>query len=166
MATFNATTQSFTYAPGEHERILKWQDAIERRRENWRQRKEAGRGRNLGPCPGLRPWGLGRPRTIWFVVRDVPLAAGAIVNGEPVPAGSYLSDVPIGGPCYSRGQVLKAWRRALVSYPDAKPIGWRSLASNERANGYRGSLVLGTGEPAPYPRPSREAIRRYATRAD
>lgn len=77
--------------------------------------KGARTWRNLGPAGGFQ-----RMRTLYFVVHDLPLRAGTIVNGQPMPEGACLQNWPLCPALHSRRQCTRAFRKLQKRHPDAR----------------------------------------------
>jgi hypothetical protein len=58
----------------------------------------------------------------YFVVRDVALTPGTIVNGTPAPLGSSVIGWPLCKPLFSRLQFRKAMKRLKRKHPDSYGI--------------------------------------------
>ena len=61
----------------------------------------------------------------FYVVIDIPLMAGTIVNGRPVPAGAFLKAHPL-QVLHSHGQLKKALKRIRRNRPAAYGLEMRS----------------------------------------
>ncbi|MEX8518262.1 MAG: hypothetical protein AB3X44_07085 [Leptothrix sp. (in: b-proteobacteria)] len=72
--------------------------------------------------PGMPPFMTERR---YFVLVNLPLKAGTVVNGQPVPEGTVLKSWQL-HVCRSRGQVKKALRRIRQRYPTAYAVQGRT----------------------------------------
>lgn len=104
-------------------------------------------GRNRGPKGGKSP---DPSRLLRYVVDDLPLQAGAIVNGKPVPAGSSIKSWPLAGPLHSRRAAKRTHRRMMARHPGCYRVAWRVMVDREDERcpmpaHFPASLVLGQG---------------------
>ncbi len=107
-------------------------------------RKSRPTGRNIGPklCKSRGAFHA------YYVCATVPLPAGALVNGAPVPAGSKVASWPLARPLKSRRQVIKALARIRRRVPNAYVVeSWRMLDPNSRANAPCSLVLPGAQEP-------------------
>ena len=97
---------------------------------DWQQRHYAAAiahptWRNLGP----KGRNLGGPIRTFFVIvlDDIPVCAGAVINGKTAPHGTRLDGVPLAPPFYSKRQSEKALDRIRRRHPDARRLRWIAL---------------------------------------
>jgi len=124
------TSPTSNYSAAELDRIQKWQSSNDRRLALYWQRRNNPR-KNRGPKGRGHAWGDLPDRTTWHVVHDVPVAGGTVLGGGLVvpTVGAVLHNMPLAEVCRSRGQGLKALKRARKSHPDARLVGYCRVMS-------------------------------------